>query len=359
MKHKNHSNKKFIFSIVFSLFFLTNCATKITATFERPAELDLRGANKIAVLQFQTSDKVSYKDYHSDRNSELERIGEFIIDLLRPSQIEGVQNEVSSYLTTELTNKISESNYFTLINSDAILAAINRGNKIPTDVYLSGRIETLKSKVDEEKTTIQKKDSAGKIHKETKWSYTRTVVATISYSVISATDNSIIATRTKQIRKTSGSKNARKYLPSELDLIKPDLDSLILQIMRELKPYTVTRQVKLLKAKNNDQMDMANQFAKVDQFDDAYAIYKEIYDNTGLFEAGYNEAQILFVQNKLYDAQALMQQLVNKTGDSRAFYSLDQIKSEISYAEKVDYQKELRQKNTPQNESTSYVEDAK
>ncbi len=359
MRLKNKSSKKLIISIFFSVLFLAGCATKITATFERPAELDLRGANKIAVLQFQTSDKVSYRDYHISHGGRIETIAVFITDLFRPSPIEEVQNEISSYLTRQLTSKLSESNYFTLIHADVILAAINNGNKIPTDVYLSGRIESLKSRIDEEKTKIQTKKSTGEITTEIKWSYTKKVDATISYSVISASDNSIIATRSKQIHRISSSKSRRKDLPNEFDLIKSDLDSLILQIMRELKPYTVTKQFKLLKAKNNDQMDMANQFAKVGEFDDAYVIYKEIYDTTGLFEAGYNEAQMLFVQNKLYDAQALMQQLVNKTGDSRAFYSLDQIKSEIRYAEKVDYQKELREKNANQEESQSYIEDAK
>ncbi len=362
MLFMNRKTKKRILPSLFLIavsVFLAGCATKLNATFERPAELDLQGANKIAVVPFQTSDKVSYTDYHNDRGDRFEKIAGFITDLFRPSPSEGVQNEISSYLTAGLVEKLIASKYFTVVNSDEILRAINKGKDIPTDVYLSGRIENLKTKVNEDKTKIQKKNSAGKIYYETKWSYTKNVSATISYSVISASDNRIIASRSKSIHETSGAKSRRKDLPDQVELIKPELNSLISQIMQELKPYTVARELKLLKNKKHEKMKTADQLAKEGNFDDAYRIYKEIYDSTGLFEAGYDEAQILFAQKKLNDAKTLMEELARKTGDTRAFYSLDLIKEEISYAQKVSYQKELREKNKPESDGETYINDAK
>ncbi len=347
-KNPRHCFRDFSVIALTAFILFSSCVTSITANIERPAELDLHGANKIAVIPFQTSDNERYNDSHSDRSDNLIlAIGGFIFDSMKPSPNEGVQKDISEYITGHLTEAVNSSKYFTMIDPQSVLAAIDKQKPIPTDVYLTGKIKSLMTDIDETKETVEKTDSEGNKTRSIEWKYKKTVETTISYSVISAKDNVILGTRQETLKKQSSTYSSRNLLPSELSLLKSDLDSLVNKIMHEIQPYSVKRQLELLKDKSKDErMKTAKNYAKDGKLNEALKIYKSVYKENGNFEAGYNAAQILIAKNELYEARTLMEKLYSSTGEKKASDSLKLINEEIVYAERLKKQQEARKQNS-------------
>lgn len=335
------------FAVLTACFIFSSCVTSITANIERPAELDLGGANRIAVIPFQTSDNEKYNDSHSDRSgSILLAIGGFIFDAMQPSPNEGVQKDIAEYITGHLTEAVNSSNYFKMVEPQKVLSALKENKTVPTDVYLTGKIRALKTDIDEDKKTVEKTDSNGNKTTSVEWSYCKTVETTVSYSVVSAKDNIVIGTREKTLKKSSSYYSSRRSLPDEMDLLKSELDSLISKIMHEIQPYTITKKLDLLKDKSkDDRMKKANDYAKDGKLNDALKIYKSVYKENKNFEAGYNAAQILIAKNEFNEARSLMEKLYSSTGDKRASDSLKLINEEIVYAERLKKQQEARKQN--------------
>ena len=227
-----------------------------------------------------------------------------------------------------------------------MLSALKENKTVPTDVYLTGKIRSLKTDIDEDKKTVEKTDSNGNKTTSVEWSYCKTVETTVSYSVVSAKDNIVIGTREKTLKKSSSYYSSRRSLPDEMDLLKSELDSLISKIMHEIQPYTITKKLDLLKDKSkDDRMKKANDYAKDGKLNDALKIYKSVYKENKNFEAGYNAAQILIAKNELNEARSLMEKLYSSTGDKRASDSLKLINEEIVYAERLKKQQEARKQN--------------
>src|SRR5574344_956060 len=121
---------------------LASCATSVPVTVTRPAELDLHGAKTVSVLPFQISDD---KDLQHT-NSSFVNVLLALDYLLRDDDKNEV--ECANYLSTQLTSKLSESTYLTLVDADVVKTALTKGKKAPVDVYLTGKISNFKYGVD-------------------------------------------------------------------------------------------------------------------------------------------------------------------------------------------------------------------
>lgn len=311
---------------------LASCATSVPVTVTRPAELDLHGAKTVSVLPFQISDD---KDLQHT-NSSFVNVLLALDYLLRDDDKNEV--ECANYLSTQLTSKLSESTYLTLVDADVVKTALAKGKKAPVDVYLTGKISNFKYGVDDKDVKEKEDDEEFYVTYYSRW-----VRATIVYEVVDSKTNQIIAYREKEINQKSTEQKKYNDVPSVFSTVKNDLNQLTTQIMKEIQPYQETKYLSLLKDKTkNPELKLANSLAKEGMVVESRQKYYAVYKSENNFEAGYNAAKLLQAEGKLEESKKLMTELVNKFGDKRAISGLRDIQYEIDQSAKLQNQLETQ-----------------
>lgn len=310
-----------------TLFF--SCTTTVNVQVKRPAELNLGKAKSIAIEPIRPYSKSNSRKTDDRR--------------------------IISYLETEIKDKLESGGYFTVIGpEDRITAA---------DVYLDGEIVSFY--VDDNRKSIRKKNpnytapsksspkkSGGSAPKRvsrepeyiTTHVYVRKVKLVYRYTFIDAYTNQVIAEREYEISCTSGEEDHIVSLPSPYSLVKSDLDKIVKNISKDVQPYFVYVQYKLLKdkTKNSDFKD-ADKLADDGMIPESYNAFLKVYKSTGMFEAGYNAAILLEAQGYYQDAEMLMSELYENTKDDRAYEALKDIRYELNQYKKLVNQNQNRQ----------------
>ena len=116
-------------------------------------------------------------------------------------------------------------------------------------------------------------------------------------------------------------------------------------------PYTTTKSISLLKNKSKESevkeaMNTAYQLAKQGLYPLAQTAFMNVYQQEGLFEAGYNAARLLEATKELEAAEQLMGQLFFTTNNKKAEKALQEIQREIRYAQRLYYQQQARKQAT-------------
>lgn len=318
---------KNLFYIIFSVLIIIcffGCATTIPVQIERPAELDLGGAKSIAVLPISTQSTQLGLD---------STVGTIIIvgsldDLQQENQDEVV---CANYITTALTNRLSNSSYLTLVGAEAVNVALKNGQEVPCDAYLTGKISEFKEEK-LQKDTIEEIDGIESVVTQ----FSRSVSFTVTYQVVDASTNIIISQKSANISASSSPVISMDKIPTVLDTIRLEIDAFAGTVMKQLQPYTITKNIVLLSDKTKDiAMEEAHNFAKGGSIERAKEMFLTSYTNSKYFEAGYNAAMLMQVLGELNEAKGLMQELVYNYGDSRATKALNDINNEIASAEKL------------------------
>ncbi len=317
----NLVKKSFILLIVVAAICLCGCATQVKVVVDRPAELNMNGANSIAILPIQANEP--------EKTETINFLGFFTI--LRKSSTPSTREQLADYLTNSLTSKLLSTSYYTVVDSAMVEGALKAGNKPPVDVYLTGSINQFNTKVTSE--VVENDDGTTTVY------YKRTADVSVNYRIIDATTGSIVAMRKADYSRTSSSDTDEYKLPGAYDLLTGELDRLASKIMKEVQPYQETMYLSLLKDKTKDpDFAEADQYAKNGAIELSYEKFQAIYDKTGYYEAGYNAAILLQALGKLEDARDAMKALVAKTGDKKAISALAAINREIASAEKFKQQ---------------------
>ena len=317
----NLVKKSFILLIVVAAICLCSCATQVKVVVDRPAELNMNGANSIAILPIQANEP--------EKTETINFLGFFTI--LRKSSTPSTREQLADYLTNSLTSKLLSTSYYTVVDSAMVEGALKAGNKPPVDVYLTGSINQFNTKVTSE--VVENDDGTTTVY------YKRTADVSVNYRIIDATTGAIVAMRKADYSRTSSSDTDEYKLPSAYDLLTGELDRLASKIMKEVQPYQETMYLSLLKDKTKDpDFAEADQYAKNGAIELSYEKFQAIYDKTGYYEAGYNAAILLQALGKLEDARDAMKALVAKTGDKKAISALAAINREIASAEKFKQQ---------------------
>lgn len=302
---------------LFAALTFTSCSTTIHATIERPAQLDLNGADTIAVLPIQVSESGLFQ------NSGI--IGDIYGFFSTIRNINNDSLEIADYITRNLERNLSYSEYIDLVYSDSVKGALENGLPAPCDVYLSGTITRYNNEIKKESRKV-KVDGKDKIVDY----YTREVSFDLSYQVIDAATNRIISVNTVSLNEESYNEEKLKDVPDAMDTVRYELDSIVDDIMRQLQPYTVVKSISLLKDKSKDpDMKTADALAKKGLIEASRDMYLELYRTRYYFEAGYNAAVILEALGDFDGAYEEMQALAKKTGDRRAISAMNDIKREI------------------------------
>lgn len=318
--------KKFFYlSVLLASLVLTGCASTISTTVQRPAELDLHGAKSISVLPFQTS-------YYDDESS-ISILGFF--RLVLNSVDSDSKQQITEYITSELTEELLNTGFMEVVGARRVETALEKNTRVPCDVYLTGYIAEFDNDIDE----YWDEDEGA-------YYYKRHVDMKIVYEVIDSKTNRVISRKSQSYSNTSSSEWHRRDLPSPFRMVRSDLDSLVRQIMKQLQPYEEVKYLSLIDDKTKlPEMKTAKNLAKDGYLEMAEEMYETIYDDKGIYEAGYNAAILLEAMGKLEDAAELMEEVYFKTGERKAYYSLNDIKSEIESAGKLQKQLDKRNSN--------------
>ncbi len=317
---------KLIF-ILFLVLFSVSCATVVTVERERPAELNLNGANTISVLPIQTSmfdsrnryDFLGFYRHNWDRRD--------------PKQ------EIASYITEELQNRLIKSDYLTLIDSKRVEMAIENDNEIPCDVYLSGYITNWE---DEVKTNRHVNDDD-----EVSYTYERRIKFTFVYQILDSETGEIISNKHTDIVTTSSRYKDKTDIPTPLEIVKyggSSLETLIPRIMNELTPHIERIGLVLMKDKTKDpDFAEADQCAKNGDFETALELFTTIYKKNESFESGYNAAIMLRALGEFEEAEEMMRDVYQKTNNKKALSAINDIKRDRDLEKKFQAQQEQQE----------------
>lgn len=288
------------------IFFLFSCASSVKIKVQRPAEYDLQGARSISVLPFTTT-------------------GLFW----------GPEKEkIANYISSSIQSNLIQSGYFSVIDSSFVNSALRKKTSLPCDVYIKGAILDFSDIInassleDEEEEQIE---------------YARHVKFLVSYAIVNGKTHEIIATNQERFSFTSLREKFIYNLPSALYLAQWDLDLFVSDLLKKIEPYTETRKVFMLKDKSkNEIMMQGSEFVKEGNLSAALEKYLSVYNELGLFEAGYNAARIMEAQGKYTEAEKLMLEVYNKTGEKKARNAIKEIQREIKDDQIFKEQQEKR-----------------
>ena len=294
-----------------------SCATSLTFNVERPSDLDLNGAKAVSVLPFQTW---AYSDTYM--------FGLISFDM----SDKGPAENIARNLTYKMQEALLDSKYLDVVSSKAVERAMYFGDKNPCDVYLTGTLSNFRNEV---KKVAHEQDD-GTI----KYGYKRYVSGKISYQIIDAKTQKIFAIRYLPLENSTYEYNSERQLPSAEEIVEPDLDRMVSQIMREIHPYTITKSVQLMKdPEKSPEMITATKAAKNGNYSQAENLFKDIYDRTGSVESGFNASRCMMAQGKLDESYALMMEIGRRyPGSKKVSVAISDLERELEYARHLSKQ---------------------
>lgn len=332
-----------------SIFF--SCATTVRTTIERPAELDLNGAEELSIIPFQTS----AGDFEKGIDITVSVIDLFASIATGHNITHGKltdQVEIADYLTREIESSFSQSNYMKLVPSSAVQSAITSGTAIPCDVYLTGNISNFKNDINKtydfeyvEVKVFEDGEIVRKKEKRKVLKFYREVSFDVYYKIIDADTNRITSVQTEHVHKTSSNADKSYQVESALECVKYQLQSISSQILRQIQPYYVTKTYTLLKDKTkNEQMKTANQLAKKGLLKESQKLFESLYNEFRYPEALYNSAIVLVTLHEYEKARDQLNTLISISPSSDAYAALDDVQKEINQRERLKQQKNLKGK---------------
>ena len=313
------------------LMLLAGCATSIPVNVQRPAALDLGGAESICVVPFKLQE-------YDDKLS----LGGITINfgtIFANTKEQKEEVEVSNFLTNQLTSKLAVSDYYKLVDSNIVEAAIKAGTKVPVDIYLTGKIDKFSEDiVRERKEYFDENDDSYYVTK-----YSKVVYLVVTYQVVDSKDNSVISYKTESYSRTSDLYDDSDDLPKAVTLIDQELNYLVEQIYRDIHPYTELKYLQLKSDKSkNPEFEVAEKLAKNGMIKEAQEKFASIYEQTQNYEAGYNAALLMQANGDLENAYNFMKEISNKTADKQSITALKDIQFEIDSAKKLQAQNSAR-----------------
>ena len=171
----------------------------------------------------------------------------------------------------------------------------------------------------------------------------RTVEFRFRYQVVDSSNNKVISYREIHGDASSDSYRNKRELPSAYRIAETNMRSAARTILKELQPYTVTKQITLLETKTKDKllkqkMKDASKLASDGFVQQAIQEFDSIHDETGLLEAGYNSAILEEALGEFSEAEKKMQELYDRYPDNRVAKALSDIRYEIQLANRLEKQ---------------------
>lgn len=340
--------KYFILAIsVLVCYLCTSCASSVKVDVTRPAEMELNGANSVSVLSFKplTSNSIYYKPSRGDRITIFDFLG------LAFDYVSEDEERCLYELKSRLEKKIVNANYLTLISSSIVEKEINQGKAVSSDVYLTGQVTRFD-------VSDEKKEEREKINGKyfSTYYYVRNVKFDFYCEVIDSKENKILGYKNFSYSKVSDSKKTKSELPSAYELLSYSIDYAVSDLIRALQPYTERKSLKLLSHKS-EEMKNADKMVKNGLITDGGRAFLKIYQETGIYEAGYNAALLLEALGKYDSAESLMEKVAKNSGEKKAYRALADIRNEKRLSEKLQNQINLKDEKKNETEEDEWYSD--
>jgi hypothetical protein len=303
--------------------FLCSCATQVAVKITKPAEINMSGARRIAVLDF---------DYPREARAE----GLFGLLYLYMNNYDNVRTDtieykMAKYTTDKLILALIDTNYFTIVSSKDVLAkmvasgsrdlsAAEIGRQSEAQAIVAGEIVSINRDRSHEYRAEQVKDPQTGVIRNISVLYS-TVVDSVSmtYRVVSTQTGQTIATKMFSDKETQTEKGDYSQLASQEDQCRKIIARWIPLITKQIAPYQVTEYRALVadKSKNPD-MKAADTLVKDAAYDKALALYLHIWSATKNPAAGTNAAIVYDIVGRLDEALSQIDQVVAQSGDKNA-----------------------------------------
>lgn len=334
-------NSKHIFILIFCLIMLlSSCATTLNVKVTRPAELDLNGAQTIAVLPIKPYEY--YEIREAARGVEV-FVGVFfeLFDRVGPEEKRCIDK-----LQYEIERGLMDSPYIDLVSATAVSNAIKNNTSNPADVYLTGEITRFDIFDNKNERRIKVKDGDKETGEKPEYKkiveFSRSIRLNFRYQIVDSVTGKIISFDRVELYANSGYKEDPRDLPSGYSMIEYDLSTTARKILRELQPYVVIKSITLMEDKTkNPDFKAADKLAKDGYLKDAYEKFSSIYQDIDMIEAGYNAAMLQMALGNLSEAERQMSDLYNKHPSTKTLSGLNDIKDEIAQAKKLKSQTEF------------------
>jgi hypothetical protein len=180
------------------------------------------------------------------------------------------------------------------------------------------------------------KGADGKIIYQDVIVYTRRVTVDITYQITRLRDGSLIGQgTTTSASSRRASDEDKSKLPSPAELAAQIIDKPLKELISELVPTQRSVRMTLAKDESNakgakeakKEMSEAQNLVKAKNYNAAATAYGKIYAQYDNFAAGYNQAVLMETAEGTGAAIVLMEALANKTGNSLAQNTLQQMQS--------------------------------
>ncbi|MCR4735291.1 MAG: hypothetical protein K5829_09850 [Treponema sp.] len=274
-------NKTFIFLTFLSIFFVS-CASTIKVDFDRPAELNIIGSS-ISIS--------SSNNYYGS----------------------STESQCFEALSGYVTKSIVEGGYLTYIDSNGTKEA---------DYYISWSGIHLSSK--DYSRSYSYKDSKGYTH--TSVTYYREVFFDFDCKVTDTKNNKVVAYKNFSYSPRDSSDESSDLL-SSYKILSSSIKNAAFEVVKLIQPYTVTKKIKLL-SHSDKAMKNANQMVKSGLIVEGGREYLRMYREDNYFEAGYNAALLFEALGKYDSAEILMEDVVSRSNDKKAYKVLQDIRNE-------------------------------
>jgi hypothetical protein len=328
-------------AVVFAmaLAFLIGCAPSIRLEVTKPAEVNMKGAKKLAVMDYGfpvPNKSMNAEDLLKAAFSKL--IG------LHVQEQETPESKVAKCATSKTSAILTGTQYFTVLTpsdlsktlvdgSGQTMSAVDIGKKAGAQSIVLGDLERLS--LDDENFSESYKKKDGSTVTENK--IRRKVAVQLSYRVISTETGGILATKTLQGQVQQVVMEAeRRSLKSKEILGCEAIDQVIPAMARQLAPYRVVEKRTLLKDKTkNPEFERALNFLKGNMYGNAYDIFTQIYKTSANISAGFNAAIMKEAMGDLEAAYNEMNEIATKTANTDAIREVQRLKNSLEEQKKA------------------------
>jgi hypothetical protein len=168
--------------------------------------------------------------------------------------------------------------------------------------------------------------------REEKKYITRTAKVDIAYKYIRAIDDEILGAFNKTAQSSTTFEDSKKLSDLLLKFLvdifihkstfseriaKSAVRKFSSTMDRELVPYTTTKERRIAESTSKNQMFKdAKKHIRKKEYSEALTIYKNLYEKTGSFVAGYNMALLLEANGRFVDALAQLEELEEKIAEN-------------------------------------------
>jgi len=265
----------------------TGCGpTRIPVEVDRLPTLNTAGIKRIAVMPFEAN--------------------------------EPAYSSLALYATSVATEKIRETEHFTLVDDSEVMRIQRRKQNVENyvDAMFIGRI--IRTVTENETKTSQSKDKEGNVIYST--TYYTTVRVEFSYSIKVARDGKLIG---PIFRKGIASTYSEAGYPSADELLRAALISQMAFIRQDIAPYKSKEMRTIAEDKTGDdvvkkEMKEALAHVKAQNYKLALQAYLGIYERHKSPAAGENASIIYEALGDTESALSIMQRVYNDTGNPTA-----------------------------------------